>query len=810
MPPASSTMTRWRLPFTALGLALLGAALGVSQVVHAAYAEATWTLVALAAVALALALAVGVPRPLPLAALLPLLGLWVWSYLSAGWSDSGEAAHTAAARWLLYAATLALLWWAIGDDRRRATVLLTGAAAGVLGVAGWMLARMLAGDGGALFLGTRLNDPLGYINGQAGCLLVGAWPCLALAELRGTRNAIWAGAGAGGVVVLTSLGLLTQSRSWAIALVLTTLLLLAAIPGRSRRAGAVLLCGAAMALLFAPLAEVWRHPLQPDTVAAPTATRHAAAMILLGAVAAGALWGIAVFALDRLAPGGSRERAKARRFAGAALAVGAVLGLLALGVNAAAITDRIQSRYDAFVHLAPTGGARLVSGGGNRYDYWRVAMLEFRSDVLRGVGAGNYQPDYYVNRRTTEDIQQPHSLELQTLAELGLVGAVLLAAFLAVVAAGFVRTARAAVRRQTARTVAVAAGGVFAGWLIQTSADWLHLLPGLTAIALAAAAALLVRPGRVVAASWGRRRIVTIVLAVVIACAGRPDDRAARAVAPGTRVGPARACRQAAARGDRRRHQGAGLRPGFGDGAQPARRRVRAASRLRADARRPQALDRARAAQLGDLGTAHGSSRPPRRPGGGACGPAARRRAQPAQRGPPKRAETLKPLGVEWLRMGVARAIVALVVITGASATARPVAAQEPGVFFDPGSPAGKEYAFPLDVQRAAAVGRDAVRGVAQPRFGVGIASARAGGRRRSGSPGAKAAPTSRRTSRRSAGKARTSRRRAAKRAPEAAAIAGLSRPPSTSSDLALATSAVVLGGLLVGGLIVLARRRRA
>src|SRR3954447_1356329 len=113
--------------------------------------------------------------------------------------------------------------------------------------------------------------------------------------------------------------------------------------------------------------------------------------------------------------------------------------------------------------------------------------------------------------------------------------------------------------------------------------------------------------------------------------------------------------------------------------------------------------------------------------------------------------------------MRVARVIVALVVITGGSATAVPAAAQEPGVFIDPASPAGKEYAFPLDVQRAAAVGRDAVQRGAQPPLGVGIPPARAGSSRRSGS---KAAPTSRRASRRSAGGAASRRRRAAKRAP--------------------------------------------
>src|SRR3954447_23908417 len=171
--------------------------------------------------------------------------------------------------------------------------------------------------------------------------------------------------------------------------------------------------------------------------------------------------------------------------------------------------------------------------------------------------------------------------------------------------------------------------------------------------------------------------------------------------------------------------------------------------------------------------------------------------------------------------MRVARAIVALVVI-GTSATARPAAGQEPGVVIDPASPAGKEYAFPLDVQRAAAVGKDAVQGVPQPLFGVGITraaggggaapgrpGAAAGGSRRSGASGSKPGSTSRRSSRRSAGGAASGRRRAAKGSRNGPALAALSRPGSTSSEVALVTLAVVFGGLAVGGAIALARRRR-
>jgi tetratricopeptide (TPR) repeat protein len=133
---------------------------------------------------------------------------------------------------------------------------------------------------------------------------------------------------------------------------------------------------------------------------------------------------------------------------------------------------------------------RFLSGGGNRYDYWRVAWLEFEDAPLRGQGAGNYDRLYFAERRTSEDIRQPHSLPLQVLAELGLVGALALLAFIGAVLAGLWSQARAARDSAAARLVAVAAGGAFLAWLTHTSVDWLHNLPGVTGIALCAAAAL--------------------------------------------------------------------------------------------------------------------------------------------------------------------------------------------------------------------------------------------------------------------------------------------------------------------------------
>ena len=131
--------------------------------------------------------------------------------------------------------------------------------------------------------------------------------------------------------------------------------------------------------------------------------------------------------------------------------------------------------------------SRLSTGAGNRYDYWRVAVDAWREHPITGVGAGGYDKPYFAQRATAEDIRQPHSLPLQVLAELGIVGGLLLAVALLVIAAGAWRRIRAG-RREP---VVVAAIGVVTAWFVHTSVDWMHLLPGLTGVALLGAAVLL-------------------------------------------------------------------------------------------------------------------------------------------------------------------------------------------------------------------------------------------------------------------------------------------------------------------------------
>ena len=69
---------------------------------------------------------------------------------------------------------------------------------------------------------------------------------------------------------------------------------------------------------------------------------------------------------------------------------------------------------------------------------------------------------------------------------------------------GFVRRAAGARRSASDAGLVVASGGMFLVWLIHTSVDWIHLLPGVTGAALAAAAVLLA-PWRRTGADGARR-----------------------------------------------------------------------------------------------------------------------------------------------------------------------------------------------------------------------------------------------------------------------------------------------------------------
>jgi O-Antigen ligase len=133
--------------------------------------------------------------------------------------------------------------------------------------------------------------------------------------------------------------------------------------------------------------------------------------------------------------------------------------------------------------------SRVVSGLGNgHYDIYRVALDEFVAHPLVGIGADNFQQQYLQHRRSNDTPRYPHSIELRTLTETGLVGTLLgLIGLCAGLLAGM-RAARSTPGTDAdplARAVAAGALAGFAYWVVHGSVDWFWEIAGLGAPAFA-------------------------------------------------------------------------------------------------------------------------------------------------------------------------------------------------------------------------------------------------------------------------------------------------------------------------------------
>jgi O-antigen ligase len=155
----------------------------------------------------------------------------------------------------------------------------------------------------------------------------------------------------------------------------------------------------------------------------------------------------------------------------------AAAGLVVLGLAAAIVAGAHETGGEAKL----SGGAsRLVSLESNRYDYWHVALRAFVQHPFHGVGAGNWVVEWLRWRTIPEYAVDAHSLPLQVLAELGIVGALALLALFGGVAAA----ARRALRVASPPVGAVAA---LVTYLVHAPLDWDWQMPAVTLLAAALA-----------------------------------------------------------------------------------------------------------------------------------------------------------------------------------------------------------------------------------------------------------------------------------------------------------------------------------
>lgn len=160
-----------------------------------------------------------------------------------------------------------------------------------------------------------------------------------------------------------------------------------------------------------------------------------------------------------------------------ALALGAGRLRLARSLAAAAALVLV------LVLTLPSGSLAddLAERGGDRPWYWHVAWKEIAEAPLVGKGAGTFKLAWLEHQPIPVDVQDAHSLYLEILAELGLLGLVLLGLALAPPLVAVLRGVNPA-----------AAGGYLA-FLVHAGLDWDWELPAVTVAGLLCGAALLSR-----------------------------------------------------------------------------------------------------------------------------------------------------------------------------------------------------------------------------------------------------------------------------------------------------------------------------
>lgn len=414
-----------------------------------------------------------------------------WTLISANWSDSVARAYPEYARALLYALVL-VFFGSLPFEIKRIRWILYGVAGAIVVVCGAaIVARLLPNvilDDQSIGE-PRLAYPLTYWNALGIVACIGTVLC---AHLTSSTRDHWAvriaGAAAIPLLALTLYYTLSRGAIWATPI---AVLLYAAI-GRPRAA----LSGAIAVLPTTLIAIAIASPSSDVSEGYPYTTVAAGehmALVLAGCMLAAAVLRAALLPLDA-----ALDRVRVPRIPRPALAAGigaAVLAILLLGV-AAGVPGKVDTKYHEFTDRSNVnpeeGESRLVSARTEgRFDYWDVALDAYRQDRLRGTGAGTFQISWNEDRPNGSKVENAHSLYLEVLGELGVVGLAFLLVALLTILGGFAYRARGPDR---ALFAALLAAGL--AWAVQAGVDWDWQMPAVTLWLFALGGATLARPLR--------------------------------------------------------------------------------------------------------------------------------------------------------------------------------------------------------------------------------------------------------------------------------------------------------------------------
>ena len=466
---------------------LLGAAsVGTLGAAHGGYFTSSWGWAIVGAIAaIAWALATGeILQPTAPAVVLVagLSALAAWFAISSFWGVAAEAVDEAA-RVLVFVALVACAILVV--RRTGVTALAGGVLSGAAVVVAYALATRLFPDRIGTFdsvAAYRLATPVGYWNALG--LLCAVALLLALAVVSSSDSPVTGALAAATTPVFTTALYFTFSRGSWLALAVGFVVALAVTPERLRLTATALALavpssiGAFAGSRFSALTH------QHATVARAAHQGHRLALFVVILLVAAALLAAAVVALrGRLTLPDVAEVGYAFVLVLAAAAV-----VVATVVRYGGPISAVRRGWDSFSAPPPKAQLdlrkRLFSfSSSRRVDLWRAALHEFDAHPLAGGGAGSYESYWLRHRTTTLKVRDAHSLYLETLAELGVVGLLLLVVALLAPLVAAVRTRRNA--------FVPAATGAYVAFLVHAGVDWDWEIASVTLAGLLVGVALL-------------------------------------------------------------------------------------------------------------------------------------------------------------------------------------------------------------------------------------------------------------------------------------------------------------------------------
>jgi tetratricopeptide (TPR) repeat protein len=443
----------------------------------------------------------------------------VWILISVSWAPDPERAFAQFNQVSLYVAVLAVTL--VLARIVRAHVLTWGTALALVSIAGVALvSRCFPSTFGVEYsktlgvINARLSFPLGYWNGL-GIEVALAYPLL-LAIMTSRRSRVASALAAAALPILAADMYLTSSRGAFVAAAVAVAAYLLLTPNRWGGLAAAVLAGAAGAVAIKVLHS--RTALvngETNTALGVHQGHHAALWIGVACVVGALVWAGAVEA--------------GRRLPAPHPAAGWIIaGLVVVAIIVAVVAAHPGRRFDEFkgnaAHYGTPGQTftqkhLLSSSGSGRWQFWTAGVSEFKAHPLDGGGAGSWQA-YWLQHNTLGGFysQFAHSLYLEALGELGIVGALLLAGAVLCAVAGAIRSSLAL--RSTEIAAATAAGIAF---FAAAAYDWVWQLAGIAVVGVGMLGVALGALPSTRAEAWQRFGVFRPALAVLAVAAIIPQ-----------------------------------------------------------------------------------------------------------------------------------------------------------------------------------------------------------------------------------------------------------------------------------------------